>query len=76
MFPVLARLCVLHPIINTHNSKEYKSTSRSVRSTRSDRNAYREKLDCVANCRSKSQNFLRPYLCVLFVDILRENICE
>ena len=40
--PVLARLCVLLQIINTNNGKEYKYTSGSVRS---DRNAYREKLD-------------------------------
>ena len=36
---MLARLCVLHQIINTYFSKKYKSTSRS------DRNAYREKLE-------------------------------
>ena len=43
IFLGLARLCVLDQIINTHNNKEQKSTFRSVRS---DRNAYREKLDC------------------------------
>ena len=42
IFPVLARLWVLHQIINTYNSKEYQSTSRYVRSRRADRNAYRE----------------------------------
>ena len=30
IFPVLARLCVLHQIINTYDKKEQKSTSRSV----------------------------------------------
>ena len=42
MFPAGVRLCVLCQIINTHNSKKEKSSSRSVRS---DRNAYLEKLD-------------------------------
>ena len=30
IFLIVARLCVLHQIINTYKSKEYKSTSRSV----------------------------------------------
>ena len=46
IFPVLARLWVYCQIINTNNSKEQKSTSRSVRSDRFVRNVYHEKLEC------------------------------
>ena len=46
IFQVLARLWVLCQIINTDNSKEQKSTSRSVKTDRSVRNAYLEKLQC------------------------------
>ena len=42
IFPVLSSVCVLHEIISTHNSKEWKSTSRSARSYR---NAYFEQQD-------------------------------
>ena len=53
IFPMLAKLCILHQIINTYNSKELTSTNRSVRSARSDRNAYREKLEYVCNNQAK-----------------------
>ena len=50
----VAKLYVLYQIINTHNNKEEKSISRSVRSNR---NVYREKLDCQYNQASNMKHF-------------------
>ena len=61
IFPVLGRLCVLNQIINTHNGKEQKSTSRSVRSdmciVKNQNKSYGQMLCCGAsNIPMKSLN--------------------